>query len=123
MNTNLARILITAVLFIIIFVFGYVLTHLGKPYNTIILTIHKLVALGAVVYLGIIAYQLHKSAPFTAIQIALLVLTGVFLIGLFVTGALLSVDKSMPTFVKLIHHIAPYLMLASTAATYYLLMV
>ncbi len=122
MSTNVLRIVITAVLFIIIFVLGYVLTRMGKPYNTILVNAHKLVSLGAAVYLGIVVYQLHKTASFTSLQIAFLALTGVCVLGLFATGALLSIDKSMPSFVKYLHHIAPYLLLVSTGVSYYLLM-
>jgi len=49
------------------------------------------------------------------------VVTGLFLVSLFVTGALVSIDKPMPPIVATAHHILPYLALASSGVTLYLL--
>ena len=46
---------------------------------------------------------------------------GLFFVGLFVTGALVSIEKPMPAIVATIHHVLPYLALAATAGTLYLL--
>jgi hypothetical protein len=109
-------------LFLFIFISGFWLSRSGKPYGTLLFTIHKLVALSAVLLLGWTAYQAQQSTPFTPLQIAALAAAGVSVLALFVTGALLSIDKTMPEFVRSIHHAAPYLALLSSAAGLYLLL-
>jgi hypothetical protein len=123
MGANMFRIIITAVIFLVIFLGGYILTHLGKSYSKILLSIHKLAALGVVVYLGIAIYQLRRTITFTLLQITSMVVTGVCLLVLFITGALLSLDKAMPSFIRIVHHVVPYVTLIAAAATFYLLMV
>ncbi len=96
MSTTQLKIAITAGLFLCIFVFGFWLSRSGKPYNVVIFTIHKLVALGAVIYLATTVYKIHQLIPFNPAQIFFIALTAVCLLALFVTGALLSLDKVMP---------------------------
>jgi hypothetical protein len=121
MNTTQLKITISAGLFLCIFVFGFWLSRSGKPYNQVLFTIHKLVALGAVIYLAMTVYKVHQQMPFNPAQIFFMVLTTVCLLVLFVTGALLSLDKVMPLIVFRLHHIAPYLTVLSTTASLYLL--
>jgi heme A synthase len=123
MNTTQLRITITAVLFLCIFVFGFWLSRSGKPYNQVIFTIHKLVALGAVVYLAVTVYRVHQAAPLTSAHTIIIALTALCFITVFVTGALLSLDKAMPLIVLRLHQVAPYLAVLSTTASLYLLLV
>jgi len=123
MSITQLKIAITAGLFLCIFVFGFWLSRSGKPYNGIIFTIHKLVALGAVIYLLTTVFKVPQAAflnPTNTIFIALSVFC--FLV-LFVSGVLLSLDKAMPLIVVRLHHVTPYLALISTSASLYLLLV
>jgi hypothetical protein len=100
---------------------GVWLSHSGKPLNTIIFTIHKLIALAAVI---IIAIQIYKEFQNTEIQfvlVALIVLTGLCALALFVTGALLGLGKPALAILLTIHQIAPFLAVVSMALTIYLL--
>jgi hypothetical protein len=107
--------------FLLTFGFGYWLSHLGKPYNGAIFNIHKLIALAVVVLFIVTLVRTGREARLGATEIVASVVTGLFLIGLFATGALLSIDKPMPVIVLRLHHVAPYLAVLSTAVTLYLL--
>jgi hypothetical protein len=106
---------------IFIFLSGFWLNRSGKPYNEIIFNVHKLIALGAVVLFVITLYRTNQVAALSTIELLAGVVTGLFVLGLFVTGALLSIDKPMPAVVLKLHHIIPYLAVLSTAITLYLL--
>ncbi|HNT25809.1 MAG TPA: hypothetical protein PKM21_15675 [Anaerolineales bacterium] len=121
MNATQLRIAITAGLFLCIFAFGFWLSRSGKPYNQVLFTTHKLVALGAVIYLAAIGYKAHQITPFNPAQIFFIALTVACVLALFVTGALLSLDKAVPP-VVLVHHVLPYLAALSTFASLYLLL-
>ncbi|HNT26040.1 MAG TPA: hypothetical protein PKM21_16840 [Anaerolineales bacterium] len=123
MSTTQLKIAITAGLFLCIFVFGFWLSRSGKPYNVVIFTIHKLVALGAVIYLATTVFKVYQAASLNPTHTILIALTAFCLLALFVTGALLSLDKAMPLIVLRLHHVAPYLALLSTSASLYLLLV
>ncbi len=101
---------------------GLWLSHTGRPINVLILTVHKLISLGAVVFLGITVYRIHQAASLTPLELAACVLTLVFILALMATGGLLSTAKAMPGFVLKIHQVLPALSVLSTAATLYLLL-
>ena len=115
--------IVGAVLFcLLVFLSGFGLSRSGKPYNQVILTLHKLVSLAGAILLIIILYRTSRVAPLNAAELAAGVVTGLFILGLFVTGGLLSIDKPMPAVVSRLHHLTPYLAVLSTAVTLYLLL-
>jgi hypothetical protein len=123
MSTTQLRIAIAIGLFLCIFVFGFWLSRSGKPYNLVIFTIHKLVALGAVIYLAATVYKVQHAAALNPGYTIIISLTALCYITAFVTGALLSLDKAMPLIILRMHRIAPYLTVLSTAASLYLYLV
>jgi hypothetical protein len=50
-------IITAAILFLLSIVTGFRVSHLGRPYNTAVFTMLKLMALGAGVLSGIVAYK------------------------------------------------------------------
>ena len=113
--------IVAGLIFVVIFASGYWLSRAGKPYNVIVLTVHKLISLAAVVFLVIFMIQSNRVAALSAMELVAGVATGLFLLGLMVTGGLLSVDKQMPPVVLRLHQIAPYLTVAAAVVTLYLL--
>ena len=107
--------------FLSIFLSGYWLSHSGKPLNVILLTIHKLISLAAVVFLGITIHQVNQAAKPGAIELIAGVVTGLFFLSAIISGGLLSTDKPMPAAILTIHRITPFLTVLSTAVTLYLL--
>ncbi len=121
MSATITKTAIAGSFFLFIFVFGFLLSRAGKPYPTLLFNVHKLIALGALVYLGITVYNLHQAAPLTPAHLALVVFTGICFVVTIVAGGLLNIDKS-PAFLAVIHRFSPYLTLLSTAAVLYLLL-
>ncbi|MBN1580498.1 MAG: hypothetical protein JXA89_07325 [Anaerolineae bacterium] len=121
MSTNQLRVAGAALFYLIIFVSGFWLTRSGKPYNQILYNVHKLIALIAVILFAVTLYRANRVAALNAVEVIASVVTGLFFLGLFVTGALVSIDRPMPAAVFKLHHVVPYLAVISTAATLYLL--
>ncbi len=120
MSATITKIVITGSFFLFIFIFGFILSRAGKPYPAVLFNVHKLIALGALVYLAITVYNLHRAAALTPAQIGLVVFTGLCFVVTIVAGGLLNIDKS-PAFLSTIHRFSPYMTLLATAGTLYLL--
>jgi hypothetical protein len=121
MDTTPFRITGAVLLFLLIFASGYWLSRSGKPYSVIVLTIHKLIALAAFVFLVIILIQSHRVTPLSGTEMVAGTISGLFFLGLIISGGLLSSDAEIPALVSKLHEIAPYLTVLSGAATLYLL--
>ena len=116
--------------FAFVFLFGYILSRTGKPYNSLIFNFHKLIGLAMGIFLIVTVYQVHQTGPFSPLQILSLVITvGIFII-LVAAGGLLSIEASgnlksisqtTLAMISAVHKILPYLALLATAGTLYLL--
>jgi len=122
LNT-ISRLAGTGLLFLIIFIVGYGLNRSGKPYGLLAFTIHKLVALAVFAFLAATVYHVQRTSSLSMLQMTAIAITAVFFIVAAVTGALLSIDKSMPVMVLRFHQVIPYLIVLSTAFTLYLIMI
>jgi hypothetical protein len=116
------KLLFAGLFLLFIILSGFWLSRTGRPLSVIILTIHKLISLGAVVFLAITVYRIHQAAPLNPLQLGLSVLTLLLFITLFATGGMLSTAKTMPAVILKIHQITPYLVVLSTSATLYLVL-
>lgn len=116
------RIVVTGLLYLVIFASGVWLTKSGKPYSAIILTVHKLISLAAIAYLVVTTVRVNQVAKLSAMEIWAGVITGSFFLVTLATGGLLSTGKPTPSVVLILHRIAPLLTVLSTAATLYLLL-
>ncbi len=97
MNTDLLRSAGACAIYLVIFVSGFSLSRSGKPYNGIVFNLHKLIALALVVVFAVILY---RAAPLTAGEFIAGAAVGVFFLGLFITGGLVSIEKRMPGIVS-----------------------
>jgi hypothetical protein len=122
MNFLRSEYLITGVSFIFMFIFGFTLSKSGKPYNGFLFNFHKLIGLGAGIYLVRLVYLTNKANPFNTTQILAIGASVLFFLGLVVTGGLISADVAVPEFVNTIHKILPYLAVISTGVTLYLIL-
>lgn len=120
MNTIQFRFGITALLFLLIFFFGFWLSRTGKPYGFLLFSIHKFMALGLLIFLGITVYKIHAINPLNPIQLILVSITTVCFLSTFITGGLQSIDQTMPPSVLTLHRFIPYLTLLFTALSLYL---
>jgi len=116
MSASVARLVWPALFFVGIFGSGFWLTRAGRPYNGVLLTFHKLIALAAVVFLAVTIYRLGRTAGLGAGQLTAVIAAGLCFVALIVTGGLLSALKVPPPAIRTAHHILPYLALLCTAA-------
>ncbi len=121
MSASLSKVVISGAFFLFIFLFGFLLSRTGKPYPGLLFNVHKLIALGALVYLAITVYNLHRAVPLTPPLMGLVVFTGICFVVTVVAGGLLNVDRS-PAFLAIIHRVSPYLTLLASAGTLYFLL-
>jgi hypothetical protein len=103
----LSKFTLPGILFILTLAFGFWLSSAGKPYNGFLFNIHKLIALGGVVYAGWQFAQLLKTADSPALLPVLLVVAALAVIAIFASGGLLSAAKLDYALMLSIHRIAP----------------
>jgi hypothetical protein len=70
MDVTQTRAIGAGVFFVAVFASGFWLSQTGRPLNDIILTIHKLISVAALVFLGMITYRIHQDASLSTGQIA-----------------------------------------------------
>lgn len=115
-------------LFIAILLSGFWVSRLGKPYNTLVFTLHKLIGLGLGTWLVKIVYDRTQLLALPSSQTSILALTVILFAITVVAGGLLSIQaegglKSFPPVVwrniERVHQFFPYLILVSTALLLY----
>jgi hypothetical protein len=116
-----SKITVIGLLFVFIFISGFWLRRLGRPVNSLILNIHKLISLGNLVYIAVLISQLRKGSGMSAVEISATAASGVLFLVTIITGGLLSIARPMPAVIKALHLVAPFLTVISCAATIYLL--
>jgi hypothetical protein len=115
------KIIAAAVLAVLTLLTGLWVSRLGKPYNTWVFNLHKLIAVAMIVVIGISVFNLYKTLePQSILVLAVIAASGLLLISLVVTGGLLSLDIS-PQISLRIHQVFPLLALAASAVTLYML--
>jgi hypothetical protein len=119
LNTLTSRAIWTGALFVLVFLSGFWLYRSGRPINTVVLTIHKLIALGTLILIGVTIYQVNQVATLNAMTWIAVVVTGALFVMTIITGGLLSLEQPV-TAVAIVHKISPFLTVASTIVTLYL---
>jgi hypothetical protein len=123
--------IVTGIFFLFILISGFWLSRLGKPYNGLIFNIHKLVGLGAGIYLIRTVYLAHQVAPldgtqWTAISISVVLfifaVTAGGLLSILAEGGLENLGAAQRRAVESVHKITPYLIVVATAVMLYLLL-
>lgn len=121
MVTVSSRLATAGVLFLLTLLSGVWLSNSGKPLNTLIFTVHKLIALGALIFTGVTVYQLIRAGGATPLQLGATIVSGLLFVCLFVTGALLSLGKPANEVVLTLHRVAPLMEVAAAGLAIYLL--
>jgi heme A synthase len=122
MSTLFSRLALTGSLFLLTLGSGLWVSQSGKPYNTVIFTIHKLISLSTIIVTAITINYLHKLAALRpAVEYTAIAITALLFLFLLVSGGILSAAKHLPAFILRIHQAAPLLAFISTASTLYLL--
>ena len=115
----MSALLITIIAYAIIFISGYWMNHMGRPYNRIIFSFHKLLTLGVLVYLILVFRTAQDLQPFN-LQEWILAALGIsaYIVAL-VSGGVLNLPREMPRFVNILHHSAPYVVVVTTLLLMY----
>jgi hypothetical protein len=117
MSTMQSKLIGAGLLYIFIFLSGFWVSQLGKPYPTLAFSIHKLVGVATAIFLAITVYRIHQAAPLSPVEMAASVVTVLFFAATIVAGGLLSIGTPMPAAVLTMHQIMPFLTVISTAVT------
>lgn len=107
--------------FVLTLISGVVLSNFGRPLNSAIFGIHKIIAVATIVLLGMNIRTLYRMVDVQTLNQVLIVVTALLLLALVISGALLSFDKLAVQAVLRIHQVMPMLALAFSALTVYLL--
>jgi len=118
-----SKIIGTGLLFLFTIVTGIWLSNSGKPLNALIFNIHKLIALGSVIFTVILIRNLLKDIEIKTVILTLIIVTGLFVLTLFISGALLSLGKPVNNIILTIHGVTPILTVVTTAMTIYPILV
>ncbi|MGD8587000.1 MAG: hypothetical protein PVH65_14415 [Chloroflexota bacterium] len=113
------RILYCGLGFVITGLSGILLSHSGRPLNSMIFAVHKLVAVATIILTVVSVRDLYKSAAIQAPQPALIGIMALVFVALLASGALLSFDKLALAIVLRVHQVAPLLAMGFTALTIY----
>jgi hypothetical protein len=120
MDTLYIKIIIAVIIAIVICISGLWLNNSGKPYNTIVLTVHKLISVGTLLYIVFSCYQLNKTATFVPVELVLCISMLILFLIAIGSGAILSTDNQISSFVQIIHRISSIASFVFTGALIYL---
>jgi len=100
---------------LVVSVTGVVLTRRGRPFGTGPLTVHKLVALAAMVYYGPLAYRAGRSSGLDGFEGAVLAAGVAVLLVAFASGGAVSAMKEPPAWIVWSHRIGSWAAIAVSA--------
>lgn len=102
-------------LFILTLAFGFWLSHLGKPYNGLLFNVHKLIALGAVVFAVVQMAKVPNLLTPLSLTAVGLALAALAVIALFVSGALMSAGKLEYSLMLTVHRVGAAILIVGCA--------
>lgn len=112
----------TGILFLITIISGVLLHGRGRPLHSLWLNVHKLTGLVAVILFAVLFYQQIKQLSVSSQVIALLVLGGISMIGIFVSGGVMSIATESSKAMLLIHNSSTVLAILSLSASVFILL-
>jgi hypothetical protein len=101
---------ITAGIFLIFSILsGAWLTRTGRPLNVVIMTVHKLISLGAVLFTCLAIYLVAQARVINLADWINILVTGILFLTLFASGAVLSGGKVVKGALLVAHRSFPFL--------------
>ena len=122
MDTITSKLVVAGILFLFTLISGVIVSHSSRPLNIGLVTLHKLIAAGTVVLIGMAVNQLYKTVEGKAVvEIGLMVISALLFLALIATGALLTREEmQLPDLVLNIHKVVPMLALISSTLIIFL---
>jgi len=122
MEMNIIKLMILpGYLFLIILGFGLWVSKVGKPYNNVLFNLHKLIALGAVILTAVRIFKLDPFITFPNLAILLIALAVLCVIGMFASGAVMSIKDEVPRAALLVHRILPAIIFIFISISIYII--
>jgi hypothetical protein len=112
------RILGATLFFLIVFLTGVWLGQSGRPFNELLMSVHKLISFAAVVFLFLVFLHLYRDGGFSRMEWVACMAAGVSFLAAFVSGGVVTAQERAPTAFLAVHWIAPFVALLSTAAAF-----
>lgn len=106
---------ILAIAAVIVMATGAVLTRRGRPFATALLTVHKLVALAAVAFVGYSAFEPVREGLLASGQRVALLTALVLCIAVFGTGGVVSAKHASPSWAVWVHRVGSWLTVVAVA--------
>ena len=124
MDTITNKLIVAGILFLITLISGVIVSRSGRPLNIWLVTVHKLIAVGTVVLIGMAVKQLYNTSDGKLfVEMGIIVVSGFLFLALIATGALLTREEmQLPDLVLNIHKVAPMLAIISSTVTVFLLL-
>lgn len=91
---------------------GFFLARTAPPYGTTLLTVHKLIGVGVVVFVTLRARQVQAGSGLSAIAWTVLIAGAAAFLAMIGTGGALSAMDNPPSAVATIHKTVPYFAVA-----------
>lgn len=122
METIPTKLIVAGVLAVLTLITGVVLSNAGRPLNSALFNIHKIISVVMIILVIIGVIQLHKATEAKAmVELGMIILTVVFFIALVATGGMLSFEREWPAVVLRLHQVLPLVSVASATLSTYLL--
>ncbi|MHB9003504.1 MAG: hypothetical protein ACYC6C_05510 [Coriobacteriia bacterium] len=115
MSDALVRTVALSTAAVVVMVTGIVLTRLGWPFGVVLLTVHKLVALIAVVFVGYLAFGAAQNGSLALGEWAILVATLTLCLAVFATGGVVSAMRDSPSWVLWTHRVGSWFAVVAVA--------
>jgi hypothetical protein len=123
MEAITTKLIVAGILFLLTLISGVIVSHSGRPLSVGLVTLHKLIAVGGIILVGMAVNQLYKTIDGKLlVEWGAIVISGILFLALIATGALLTREEmQLPEFVLKIHQVAPLLALVASSVSIYLL--
>jgi hypothetical protein len=105
---------------VVVFGSGFVLARAGPPYGTLLFNVHKLVALAAVVVIGLMVRRANQAGALAPWQWASVWAAGLAVLATIAAGGAVSASERTPSWVRGFHRYTSWLAAALSAAAVYL---
>lgn len=116
------KIISAVALFVLSTLSGLWLSKSGRPLNTVVFTIHKLSAVGFIVFVVMYIYNPVKVAEPNSMLTLLIITSFISIIAVVLTGASMSFEREFPEYILRLHNIFPIPAVISLSLLIYMLL-
>ena len=118
----LTKIIISSILIVLLILAGVFLHQKGEPYNVILFSIHKVLTIVMIILMALVVLRFFRQEDVSMIYYVLSGIIALSLVGLLVSGGMLSLDKFHAAMLR-IHQVSTLVFLGSYSFFLYQLFV